>query len=129
MFIEQRLTSSFLLGPPYPGPPPRAPHLPMDTTRVHPSDQDVIYQKPPESYEFSNSLEDSQLPFSYDVTTESVEVNSNANKDSELANPSKNAINQQPPTIIVVQQPAPQSYMPNPYYGNQYQVIRGVFKI
>ena len=111
-----------MIGPPYPGPPPRAPHLPMDTTRVHPSDQHIIYQKPPKSSEFTNRFEDSQLPFSYDTTAESIEINSDDNKEPEVAKPT-NVVNQLPPTIIVLQQPAPQSYMPNPYYGNGYQVF------
>ena len=112
------------LGPPYPGPPPRAPHLPIDNTRIHPSDLDVIYKKPPNSYEMPeiDDVVDSQLPFAYEATTdakeESEKINKNDNNEDQKQKPSTNQ--QQPPTIIVVQQPQP--YMPNPYYGNGYQV-------
>lgn len=36
-------------GPPYPGPPPLAPHKPLDTTRIHPSTLDPVYALAPES--------------------------------------------------------------------------------
>ena len=65
---------------------------------------------------------DSQLPFAYEATTASKEksekINENDKNEDQRQNPSTNQ--QQPPTIIVVQQPQP--YMPNPYYGNGYQV-------
>ena len=70
-----------------------------------------------------NSVKNSQLPFSYaDTTTEVSQIHINDNKESETIKPAT-SVNQPPPTIIVVQQPAPQSYLPNPYYGNGYQVI------
>ena len=36
-------------GPPYPGPPPLAPHKPLDTTRIHPSTLDPVYEPAPQS--------------------------------------------------------------------------------
>ena len=33
-------------GPPYPGPPPRAPNLPLDPTRIHPSEPEPVFQRP-----------------------------------------------------------------------------------
>ncbi len=33
-------------GPPYPGPPPRAPNLPLDPTRIHPSEPEPVFRRP-----------------------------------------------------------------------------------
>ena len=113
----------FVLGPPYPGPPPRAPHLPLDNTKVHPSDLNIVYKKPNAANENTNAgVHDSQLPFVQDYSTGRNDLNLNPNVEVATQK-SATIVSQQPPTIIVVQQPAPQSYMPNPYYGNGYQVI------
>ena len=102
----------FITGPPYPGPPPRAPHLPLDNTKVHPSDMNMIYKDPLTKTEIPNSgIYDSSLPFS----TERSDTNPNTNTEVETERPTT-IVSQQPPTIIVVQQPAPQY----PYYGNGY---------
>ena len=108
-------------GPPYPGPPPRAPHLPLDNTKVHPSDLNIVYKKPFAPNENTNNgVQDSQVPFSQDYSTERADINVNTNTEVDTQKPTT-IVSQQPPTIIVVQQPAPQPYMPNPYYGNGYQ--------
>ena len=33
-------------GPPYPGPPPRNPNLPLDPTRIHPSEPEPVFRRP-----------------------------------------------------------------------------------
>ena len=120
---EQLYQTLFVLGPPYPGPPPRAPHLPLDNTKVHPSDINMVYKKPNAVNENTNSgVRDSQLPFAQDYPTDRNDLNLNTHHDKSTPKPAT-IVSQQPPTIIVVQQPAPQPYMPNPYYGNGYQVI------
>ena len=120
MFV---LIRCFILGPPYPGPPPRAPHLPIDNTRIHPSDLDMIYKKPFATNEYTNSNKFHKDPSSFDATTEASHINSNDNEESGTVTQSSDVNQQQPPTIIVVQQPPLQSYMQNPLYGNGYQVF------
>ena len=110
-----------IAGPPYPGPPPRAPHLPLDNTKVHPSDLNIVYKSPyAENGNTKDGVQDSQMPFSQDYSTERADVNINTNTEVDTQRPTT-IVSQQPPTIIVVQQPAPQPYMPSPYYGNGYQ--------
>ena len=112
-----------ILGPPYPGPPPRAPHLAIDNTRIHPSDLDVIYKKPFETNEITHSNKGIDDPSSLDTTTEAIQINSGDNKESGTIKKSSGVNQPQHPTIIVVQQPPIQSYMQNPMYGNGYQVF------
>ena len=110
-----------IAGPPYPGPPPRAPHLPLDNTKVHPSDLNIVYKSPfATNGNAKDGVQDSQMPCSQDYSTERADINVNTKTEVDTQRPTT-IVSQQPPTIIVVQQPAPQPYMPNPYYGNGYQ--------
>ena len=95
----------------------------MDNTRIHPTDLDIIYQKPLKTNEITNSNKGPEDPSSLDTTTKTSQINSNDNEESGTIKQSSGVNQQQPPTIIVVQQTPPQSYMQNPLYGNAYQVF------
>ena len=113
-----------ILGPPYPGPPPRAPHLPLDNTRIHPSYHDIVYKKPFETNEIKDGNIELEGTSSIGGTTTTT-TESNQNKDNDESGTIKQSsgVNPQPPTIIVVQQPHPQTYLQSQLYGNGYQVF------
>ena len=83
---EQLYQTLFVLGPPYPGPPPRAPHLPLDNTKVHPSDINMVYKKPNAVNENTNpGVRDSQLPFAQDYPTDRNDLNLNTHHDKSTS--------------------------------------------
>ena len=82
-------------GPPYPGPNPRAPHLPLDKTIIHPTNHHPVYNLPPDSQE-SRPEEEVEV-----VYVEPVKTTTTTTTTTTKA-----------PTVIVLQQ--------NPYPYNMY---------
>ena len=80
-------------GPPYPGPPPRAPNKPLDQTRIHPSSHKEVFKPAPS--EPSGVEEKDEKP-------------KKSKDDEEKDEKDDKKDSAQQPTIIVVQQPAVQ---------------------
>ena len=95
-------------GPPYPGPNPRAPHLPLDKTIIHPSNHHPIYHDLPDVSESKG--EEVEVVYVEPVTKTSTVSTTTTTKA---------------PTVIVLQQnpyPYPNMYHPQPqYHPGQYQ--------
>ena len=80
-------------GPPYPGPNPRAPHLPLDKTIIHPTNHHPVYNLPPDSEE--SRPEEVEVVYVEPVKTTTITTTTT-----------------KAPTVIVLQQ--------NPYPYNMY---------
>ena len=102
-------------GPPYRGPPPRNPNLPMDDTIIHPSIHRPRYSRPPRN--FRKRLHMPQQPLyttktTFTTTTTPLPPTTTTEKSTTLKTR---------PSIIVVQQPGFNHYRPSPYGYNPYQ--------
>ena len=90
-------------GPPYPGPPPRAPNKPLDQTRIHPSNNIEVYEAPPTS--MTDEME-AYLP------------DAGPTLSSPPSDTTTLTTTQKQPTVIVVQQPSYPYHPMNLLAGN-----------
>ena len=104
-------------GPPYNGPPPRNPQLPMDDTIIHPSINRFRYRRPPRN--FRQRVNYPRTPLY--TSTPPPPPTTSSTTESSTTTSTETSTTKVRPQVIIMQQPPGGGYRPyQPYGYNQY---------